>query len=418
MKSRPINNTAQLHPGIAILLAMTVALGPLALDTYLPAFPSIASDLGVSVSNVSLSISLYVFVLALGQLVGGPLSDHFGRGTVMLSGLAIFGFASLLISATRSFEILLLLRTVQAFGGGWAAVCVPAIVRDRLSGQEAARFFSLIGLMMILAPALAPSLGSLILSLYDWSGIFIFLTVYAAIMVALLKTVIFSRSQRQSIQRQQISVRDRYRTVFATRPALRFMFLQALTFAVMLLFIAHSSFIYQAHFGASPAAFALLFGSNVVVMMVMNLVNRALLMRFRPERILRWSVTMQATGIFLLLLVLNFAPYLYLFLPAMMITVGAMGAITPNTQACFMDYFSQHGGTASALLGATQFSLAGLISTASAMLPDTVVAIILAQASCSIVCLLLIWSGGKAEIHQPGIEKIQAQGSGSKQPSS
>ena len=96
----------------------------------------------------------------------------------------------------------------------------------------------------------------------------------------------------------------------------------------------------------------------------------------------------------LLLLVMTFAPVLWLFVPAMMITVGAMGAITPNTQACFMEYFHQHGGTASALLGATQFSIGALIAMASALLPESVTAVILAQAACSFLCLLLVWKSG------------------------
>jgi len=126
-------------------------------------------------------------------------------------------------------------------------------------------------------------------------------------------------------------------------------------------------------------------------MMIVNLTNRQLLKRYSPQRILRWGVTMQAFGIALLVMVSVFYPALWLFLPAMMITVGAMGAISPNTQASFMEYFAQNGGTASALLGATQFSVAGLISAASTFLPHSVLAIVLAQAACSVLCLALVW---------------------------
>lgn len=388
-----MNQSASTHPhlGIAVCLAMAMALGPLAIDTYLPAFPAIANSLGVSIHEISISISMYVFVLAAGHLVAGPLSDHFGRSRVMLSGLGIFCVASILISRVQSSEALLLLRALQGFGGGCIAVCVPAIVRDRLSGTEAARFFSLIGLIMILAPAIAPSIGSFILSHFDWRSIFVALAVYALLLVGLLKWIVFSGVTHAGQHARGLSVLQRYRRVLATRPALRYMLLQALAFTVMLLFITHSSFIYQQHFGATPAAFALLFGANVVLMMMVNLSNRRLLKRFPAKRILRWSITMQASGIVLLILVMSLKPVLWLFLPAMMVTVGAMGAITPNTQACYMEYFHEHGGTASALLGATQFSLAGLISVASSALPAYVMAIVLAQAACSLLCLLLVW---------------------------
>lgn len=382
---------ARIPVGIAVLLAMTMALGPLALDTYLPAFPAMAASLGVRVHEISLSISLYVFALALGQLVAGPLADRWGREPVMLTGLTVFALASYLISRATSLEGLLALRVLQAFGGGWATVCVPALVRDRLSGVEAARFFSLIGLIMILAPALAPSIGSLILLTFSWPVIFVVLASYALLLVVLLKGILFSAPRPPTATARSVSAWHRYRAVFATRPALRYMLLQSFSFAVMLLFITHASFIYQAHYGATASQFALLFGANVVLMMMANVTNRKLLKRFSPQRILRWSITIQAIGILLLLAVSLLLPLLWLFVPAMMITIGAMGAITPNTQASFMEYFAENSGTASALLGATQFSLAGIISAASSLLPENVLAIVLAQAVCAGLCLILVW---------------------------
>lgn len=384
------------HLGFALLLAMTMALGPLALDTYLPAFPAMALSLGTQVHQIALSISIYVFTLAFGQLVAGPLADRFGRAAVMLSGLSLFGLASFCIWRFQHYEALIALRALQAFGAGWAMVCVPALVRDRLSGREAAKFFSLIGLIMVAAPALAPSLGSLLLEAFGWPSIFVFLGAYALLLVLLLKAVIF-RGQSPRPQGPHLSLWQRYGAVLATRPALRFMWLQALAFSVMMLFITHSSFIYQEHFGVSPGLFALLFGANIVLMLVMNLTNRRLLNHFEPQQILRWTLSLQALGIVLLILVMAFKPQLWLFLPAMMLTVGALGAITPNIQACYMDYFHEHGATAAALMGAVQFSIAGALSGLSSLLPESVSAIVLAQAVCSALCLVLIWTRKNAQ---------------------
>jgi DHA1 family bicyclomycin/chloramphenicol resistance-like MFS transporter len=370
---------------------MSMALAPLALDTYLPAFPAMADSFGVNVHEISLSISIYVFMLALGQLVGGPLSDRYGRGLIMLSGLSLFTITSLLISQTTSLTTLLILRALQAFGGGWAMVCVPAIVRDKLSGIEAAKFFSLIGLIMIIAPAIAPAIGSLLLHFSSWVSIFLFLGIYSIVLAILLKLVIF-RGQAPTSTAVPISIWQRYRSVFSTRAAMPFMFLQMLAFSVMMLFITHSSFIYQEHFGVGPAVFSLLFGVNVVMMLVMNLTNRALLKRsVAPETILRAGLTMQGVGVVLLLLVVTLAPSLWLFVPAMVITVGALGAVGPNIQACFMEYFPQNSGTAAALIGATQFLFAGLVSALSILLPETLLSIVLCQAACSAMCLLLVW---------------------------
>lgn len=385
---------ARTHTGIAALLAMVTALSPLAIDTYLPAFPAIADSFFVSVHQVSLSISVYVFVLALGNLSGGPLSDHFGRDRIMLTGLALFGIASLLISFAPDLETFIALRALQAFGGGWAVVCVPALVRDRLSGQEAARFFSLIGLLMVAAPALAPSIGSLFLNWSGWISIFIFLGCYALLMLLLLKGIVFAGYQRP-VHHEQVSILQRYKAVINTRPAMRFILTGAFAFSVMMLFITHASFIYQQHFGVSPGNFALLFGANVVLMLIMNLTNRRLLKRLLPVTILRSALTVQGVGLVMLLCVTLLADSLWLFVPAMILSIGMLGAVSPNIQACYMEYFPQHGGTAAALMGATQFSVAGLISALSALLPESITAVVMAQLACSALCLLLIWTRPK-----------------------
>lgn len=394
-----MNDPSRNQLRIALPLALTMALSPLALDAYLPAFPAIADAFGVGVHRISLSISIYVFVLALGQLVGGPLSDRFGRSRVMLAGLAIFSGASFLLALTDSLETFILLRVVQAFGGGWATVCVPAVVRDKLSGREAARLFALIGFITMMAPGVAPGIGSLFLAGFGWPSIFLFLAVYALAMVFLMKVVLFRHSPPAPPQRNPVPVWQRYGAVLATFPALRFLLLQSLAFSVLLLFITHSSFIYQEHFGAGPTEFSLLFGANIILMLVVNLINRHLLLRLPPVRLLRWGVMMQATGAALLILVTVLMPRLWLFVPAMVITAGAMGAIGTNTQACYMEYFHEHGGTAAAILGAATFAGGGLVATASAFLPESVLSVVLAQAACAAMCLWLILTRKPDQTH-------------------
>jgi DHA1 family bicyclomycin/chloramphenicol resistance-like MFS transporter len=209
-------------------------------------------------------------------------------------------------------------------------------------------------------------------------------------MVCLLQGFVFRLGHSQAPHIADMTVWARYRAVFAVRPALRYMLLQALAFSVMLIFITHSSFIYQQHFGAGPGLFAILFGANIVLMLAANLLNRKLLQRIAAQRILRAALMLQALGIGLLIIIAALDASLWFFLPAMMLTVGTMGAITPNIQACYMEYFASHGGTASALLGAAQFSIAGLLSAATTLLPETLLLIVISQAVCSALCLALI----------------------------
>jgi len=375
-----------------LLLAMTVAISPLALDTYLPAFPVMAAKLGVDAHALTLTLTAYVFTLSVAQLIGGPLSDRFGRQPVMLLGLFLFGIASFLIANSESLVSIILLRALQAFGGGWALVCVPALVRDQVSGREAAKLFSMIGLIMVVAPAVAPSVGSLLLKLGGWSSIFVFLGYYAILLTITLKVFLFGLKQRREVaQKDTQNAIHRYIEVLSTRPALRFIFMQSMAFSVTLLFITHSSFIYQEHFQVGPQTFALLFGANIVMMILVNLGNRALLNYLVPRQILRIAASMQLLGLTLLITVLWFTPTLAGFVPAMVLTIGSMGAMAPNNQASCMEYFPKNGGTAAALMGAIQFSMAGLISGLSALLPETVSAIIYAMAACSTIVFMLAW---------------------------
>lgn len=380
------------HFSLAVVLALTAAIGPFSLDAYLPAFPAMAESLGVSLGDVSLSVSVYIFTMSIGQLVGGPLSDQFGRQKIMFSGLILYSVASLLIWQSEQLESVLAFRALQAFGAGWTLVSVPALVRDRVQGVEAARLFSLIGLIMVVAPGIAPTVGGALLALGGWSFIFLFLALYALLVIPLLKMVAFKSTgpAPATAPGPKVNIFKRYAQVLATRQALPFLFWQAASFSVLMIFVTHASFVYQTHFGANEHTFGLLFGANVIVMLLANLTNRSLLERFGSRRILRGATCIQATAIIVLLLASVFDAGLYVFLPAMMVSIGMVGAIAPNIQASFIEYFGINSGTAAALLGASQFGIAGIVSALSSRLPASVTAVVLAMAVCSAVCLWML----------------------------
>ena len=390
------------HFRLAFILALTVALGPFAIDAYLPAFPFIAESLQVPIHDVSLSISVYILTLAVGQLVGGPLADRYGRQPIMLSGLLVFLVASALLYRTDSLSSLLWLRALQAFGGGWATACVPALVRDQVHGAEAAKLFSLIALIMVAAPAVAPSLGGLILHFADWRGIFLFLSVYSLFLLLLLKFFLFSHPSGNRYQADKTPAWQRYLSVLKTRPAWRFILIQASVFTVMMLFVTHSSFVYQGHYQVSTTTFGLLFGANIVLMALMNVLNRSLLNFYSPQHILRSCLVIQALAVAFLLCVAYWQLPLWCFVVATVLIIGMFGGISPNTQACYMNFFDKNGGTAGALMGAFQFSVAGSISTISALLPEALLTIVAAQALCCALGLLAAWWPQSSEL---GAEK-------------
>lgn len=360
-------------------------LGPFSVDTYLPAFPQIAADLGVRHADISLSISVYIFTLSLSQLVGGALSDQLGRRKVLLGGLFLYLLAALGVGLAGNLPVLLSGRIVQAFGAGWVLVSVPALVRDRVAGQEAAKLFSLIGLIMILAPGIAPGIGSLILEIGSWRWIFFFLAGYALFLIPVALRVIFRQTPKRAVPLGTAGMLQRYADVLRERRAWPYVLWQAAGFSVMLIFITHASFIYQEHFGQSARHFSLLFAANVVSMLGFNLLNRLLLSRLRSLTILRLATGVHGVGICLVLIAtLNHGTVTGFIIP-MMLTIGSLGAIAPNIQANYLDFFPHSGGSAAAILGATQFGIAGLASALSTRLPHTLLAIVIAMTVAALI---------------------------------
>lgn len=393
---------------LALLLGMTVALGPLALDAYLPAFPDIAANLGVELGDVGLTLSAYVGALGLAQLVGGPLSDRYGRQLILLGGLLVFGISAFMVSRASTLDGMLLWRVIQGIGGAFCAVSVPAIVRDTTNGQDAARLFGLIGLIMFIAPAAAPSIGAFLLSMGDWHAIFLMLTGYAVLLGVVLKMLLFRRlPPHQPVTTPVSSLVTNYGRVLRHRTTMRFVGIQVLCFSAMLVFITHASFIYQQWFGLSNGHFSALFAANVGMMALLNVLNRRLLLSFSSTALLRIGVLVQFAGMVALVICAWLAAPYWAVAACIVVAVGCMGAIIPNNMANALEYFPHMGGTASALLGATQFTGAGIISALSAAYAgDALVPIALTMAACSLGAVSLAVGAPaavarEAEIYQP-----------------
>jgi len=369
---------------------MTMMLGPFSLDTYLPAFPSIGEELGVDQQTVGLTVSVYIFMMAFSQLFGGAFSDRFGRKKVLMSGLITYAVAAVFISMATSMHLMLFGRVIQALGAGWVLVSVPALVRDRVAGQEAAKLFSMMGFIMLLAPGIAPTVGSALLALGTWRFIFGTLALYALLMIPVALLVIFKGVQKRARQGLQLGMLQRYWEVLKVKPALPYIIWQSACFSLIMIFVTNASTIYQGYFGQNEKAFSILFAANIVTMLVFNIMNRILLSRLRPLRILQIATVFQAVGIVWLLLATFLDWGLYAFVPGMMLSIGSMGAISPNLQACFLDYYPESGGSAAALLGATQFGISGLASAISTRLPEGLSILVVAMSACAAVSFVFL----------------------------
>ncbi len=387
---------------VALLVAANTALAPFAIDAYLPAMPALAQAIGASVHHTELSISLFLFGFAIGQLVGGPLSDRLGRRPVLLTGLVIFLLASLMIMRVDTLGELLTWRFVQALGGGACVVNSAAIVRDCFSGREAAKVMSTMAMILMLAPLVAPAVGSGLFYLADWWLIFAFLAAYAAFLLWLMGTRLPETRPADAPIASAGQVLRNYLSVLRHREAMGYVLSVASTFSGMFAFITASPFLYMTHYGVSPAVYPLVFGANVVVMALSNRINIRLLRHRTPQQNMRLGLGVQfCVALALVMLVAAGMDSLATVVPLIMLFMGMVGLITPNAMASMLEHFSHMSATATALLGCIQFTcgaLAGVV--VSAFEVDSAWPMVLTMLTVSLIGnLALRGLAGRAALH-------------------
>lgn len=381
-------NTKALPVSI-FLIAALAAMPPLAVDAYLPAMPSIANALMADIHAVELSLSLFLGGFAIGQLIGGPFSDRFGRRKSIALGIVFFLIGSLIIVFCPSIEWLWAGRIVQALGGGLAVVNSSAIIRDVSSGKDSARLMSHMAIIMMLAPLLAPTLGMLLMKLGGWRTIFIFLVLYA---IALVITLYFRLPETRIKSAVPVNVWQRYKMVLSHRKAMSYLFSQCFAYAGMFAFITASPLVYMEYFGVSTTVYPFLFGGNILCMVTANRINVFLLRRYQPSQLLSIGQTIQLVMGSLLVAYLLLAPTLslYVIVGLVMLFVGSHAFIVSNATASTVEFFPTNSGTATALMGASGFFAGAFSGAFVSMLGDgSPWPMAIVMASCAVLSPLM-----------------------------
>ena len=357
---------------LVIVLGALMAIGPLTIDTYLPALPQLRAEMGATDSQAQFTITGLLLGLGLGQLIIGPLSDAFGRRRPLLVGLAAHGLMSLLCAAAPSVGMLTLTRTLQGLAGAAVAVVVMAVVRDLFTGIRAAQLLSRLILVLGVAPILAPSLGSALLNVTSWRGIFVVLAV-AAVALWLLAWRRLPETL-PPVRRQPASARQSLRAYgrLFTDPMFVVMIAVAgLMFATLFAYVAGAPFLLQERYGLSPQAFGLAFSANAFGMILMTQVNPVLVRRFGPVRVLSAGVLAALTGaVALLVTALADIGGLLGFMLPLLLVISAAGLCHPNAPAIALSRHGDVAGTAAAVLGAVQFMIGGSIAPLVGALED------------------------------------------------
>lgn len=358
--SAPSRPTAGIKPLHVLILGSLSAFGPLSTDMYLPALPAISAELGATMSQTQLTLSAGILGLALGQLIVGPLSDTIGRRRPLLGGIAAFTLASLLCMVAPSVYALLLLRLVQGLAGAAGIALALAIASDLYAGVALARCLALLMLVSGVAPIVAPVIGSQLLTVTSWRGIFVVLAIFGAVLLgaawlSLRETLPAERRQPGGVA---VALRG-FGALLRERRFVGYALTSGLAFAACIVYISVSPFILQAVYGLSPQRLGLVFGANALALVVMSQISGAIVGRFAPQTLLRWGVALLGAGALFLLVAVLGGLGLPGVLAALLAVVASMGFIAPNAATLALTN-ARAAGSAAAVLGVLQFSIGAL----------------------------------------------------------
>lgn len=374
------------------MLGLLTAFGPLTIDMYLPAFPAIAKDFNAPVAAVQYTLASFNIGIALGQLIYGPLADQLGRKPNLLIGLAIYVLASIGCMLTNSVESMVALRFLQAIGGCTGMVITRAIVRDKYHGNQSAKVFSTLMLIMGVAPILAPTVGSLVLEAFSWEYIFGLL---AAIGLVTLLYIFFSLPETLPPgKRNPMALRNSFRTyasLLRDRQYVGFSLTAGFIQSGMFAYITGSAFVFTQLFHLSSQQYSALFGMNAIGIIGAAQLNHKLLLHFSFRQVLQ-VITYVYLAAAASLLLLTYTGWfgIYGFVVPLFITLSTVGLAMPNATAGALEKHAAHAGSASALLGTIQFSCGALAAAAVSFLANqTAFPMAAVIAGCSLLAFVL-----------------------------
>lgn len=349
-------NTLTTIPPWLVLMGLLTAIGPLAVDMYLPAFPAIAQGLGATPGDVERTLASYLLGLALAQLFYGPLADRYGRKKPLMLGLTIYTVAAVACGYTNDIEHLGFWRVVQAFGGAAGIVIPRAVIRDNFDTRDASKALSLLMLVMGVTPILAPILGGQVLAFASWRGIFVIMAACGAMLL-----VAVALTMRETLKPERVVplgagvIARNYLALLCHKRFMCYTLAGGFGAAGMFSYIAGSPRIFIDIYQIDPRYFGLLFGLNAAALIIAAQVSARLLSRHTPEKLLR-PAQIVLTGVTLVAVALTLANAINLvsLMACLMIFMASQGFVNPNSAALALREQGQRLGVASAMMGALQ----------------------------------------------------------------
>lgn len=378
---------------LALLLGLITAVGPFAIDIYLPALPTLGASLQATPAAVQMSLTVFFMIIGVCQLFYGPLSDVFGRKPPIYAGLVIFAIGSVGCALAPTIEVLIGFRAVQAFGACAGMVIPRAIVRDLYTGHEAARLMALLMLVMSVSPILAPLAGSLVISIWSWREVFAVLAVVAVL--CLLMTAVQLPETHPAERRLGKTLGQAFGSYGALLRDPVFTGLSVVCgfgLATFFVFIGSAPFVYIEFFGLTPTQFSLCFALNAASFFAMSQLTARLSARFGLAPLIRWSVVGVAAVMSLLAATTLWGDSLALMMGLLFIGFGFLGLLLPAAGVLSLEDHGAVAGSASALLGAIQMVTAAVAMTLVGVFADhTPAPMLIGIALCALAAMLTTW---------------------------
>ncbi len=392
---------------MALVLGLLSAIGPFAIDMYLPALPAIGTSLRADIGAVQMSLTAFFLSIGIGQLLYGPVSDMVGRRPPLYFGLVLFAVASVGCALATDVHTLIVLRFIQGLGAA-AGMAIPrAVVRDLHTGTEAARLMSLLMLVFSVSPILAPLAGSLVIAITGWRGVFWAVAIAAvAGMVLIATSLTETRPASQRVESSLGSAFRAYARLLRDWHYLGLVFIGAFAMAGFFTYLANSSFVMIDHYGLSPTMYSVAFGVNAASFIGMSQFTAPLGRRFGLVRVVKAGVI--GCAIAMLAMFAFFATghdSMWVLLVLYFIASAFMGLVIPTTAVLALERHGAIAGTASALMGTLQM-LAGAVTMGVVGLftDGTPLPMVCGMAGGALVAFVLTWmtlGGRRAHIDNP-----------------
>jgi DHA1 family bicyclomycin/chloramphenicol resistance-like MFS transporter len=392
---------------MALILGLISAIGPFAIDMYLPALPDIGRSLGAEVGEVQLTLTVFFLAMGSGQLLYGPVSDMVGRKPPLYFGLGLFAVGSVGCAFASDVQTLIAFRCLQGLGAAACMVIPRAVVRDLHTGTEAARMMSLLMLVFSVSPILAPLSGSGVIALTGWRGVFWSVALAAAAgMIMVNRTLKETRGPEQRVTSSLGSALQAYGVLLRDTHFLGLVGISSSVMAGFFVFLAGSPFVFINHYGLTPVQYSLAFSLNAISFIGASQFTAPLGRRFGLVPLVKFSAsTAGLVMVSLLAFYLLGGDSLVVLMGLYFVASGFMGLVLPTASVLALDRHGPIAGTASALMGTLQMmggaAAMGIVSLFANGRPLPMVAGMAAGALSGVALTWLTFSGKLAGGRKP-----------------